>query len=90
MVIQYQSEDQNATCGPTTSGSRNIEGKVSWQLQDDNRIGSAVLFAVHLSKDWDIQPVCFATFRGIGTCHKPLNFTLYSRSLFSGWVHLHG
>lgn len=89
MVIRYQSEGQNVTCGPTTSGSRNIEGEVSWQLQHGNRIGSAVLF-VGLSKDWDLQPVCIATFRGIGTCHKPLNFTLYSRSLFSGLVHFTG
>lgn len=89
MVVEYQSKGQYVTCRPTTSGSRNIEGEVSWQLQHGNRIDSAVLL-VNLSKDWDIQPVCIATFRGIGPCYKPLNFTLYSRSLFSGLVHLHG
>lgn len=78
MVIRYQSEGQNVTCKPTTSGSRNIEGKVSWQLQPGNKTGSSEL-SVDPYKDWDLQPVCTATFRGIGPCSKPLHFTLYSK-----------
>lgn len=78
MVIRYQSEGQNVTCRPTTSGSRNIEGEVSWQLQHGNKTGSSEL-SVDPNKDWDLQPVCTATFRGIGPCTKPLHFTLYSK-----------
>lgn len=78
MVRRYQSEGQNVTCRPTTSGSRNIEGKVSWQLQHGNKTGSPEL-SVDPYKDWDLQPVCTATFRGIGTCSKPLHFILYSK-----------
>lgn len=76
--MQYQSEGQNAICEPTTSGSRNIEGKVSWQLQPGNKTDNA-----NLSVDpynWDLQPVCMATFKGIGECHKALQFILYSMS----------
>ncbi|XP_056869919.1 hemicentin-1-like [Takifugu flavidus] len=76
MVIPYQSKGQSVTCRPTTSGSRNIEGKVSWQLQDGNKTGSSEL-SVDPSKDWDLQPICTATFRGIGPCSKPFHFTLY-------------
>lgn len=86
MVIRHQSEGQNVTCGPSSSGSRNIEGKVSWQVQHGSKTGSAEL-SVDPSKDWDLQPVCTATFRGIGTCSKPLEFTLYSK--FPGSFLLH-
>lgn len=65
------------TCEPTTSGSRNIEGEISWQLQPGNETDAAALF-VDPSKDWDLQPVCVATFRGTGKCQKALQFTLYS------------
>lgn len=77
--MQYQSEGQNVICEPTTSGSRNIEGKVSWQLQPGNKTDSAKL-SVDPYKDWDLKPVCMATFKGIGECHKALQFTLYSMS----------
>lgn len=79
MVIRYQSEGQNVTCEPTTSGSRNIEGEVSWQPQPGIRTDSATL-PVDPSIDWDLQPVCMATFTGIGMCQKALQFTLYSTS----------
>lgn len=97
MVIRYQSEGQNVTCEPTSSGSRNIEGKVSWQLQPGNTTDSAKL-SVDPSTDWDLQPVCVATFSGIGNCHKAFQFTLYSTSFLlsfsctggvfsSSWLH---
>lgn len=79
MVIEFQSKVQNVTCEPTTSGSRNIVKKVSWQLQPGNNTDSAIL-SVDPCKDWDLQPVCMATFTGIGKCHKALQFTLYSTS----------
>lgn len=77
--MRYQSEGQNVICESTTSGSRNIEGKVSWQLQPGNKTDSATL-SVDPSKDWDLQAVCMATFTGIGKCHRALQFTLYSTS----------
>lgn len=98
MVIRYQSEGQNVTCEPTSSGSRNIEGKVSWQLQPGNTTDSAML-SVDPSTDWDLQPVCVATFSGIGKCHKAFQFMLYSTSFllcfsrtggvvfFTSWLH---
>ncbi|CAF90205.1 unnamed protein product, partial [Tetraodon nigroviridis] len=54
----------------------NIEGEVSWQPQPGIRTDSATL-PVDPSIDWDLQPVCMATFTGIGMCQKALQFTLY-------------
>lgn len=76
-MIRHQSEGQNVTCEPTSSGSRNIEGKISWQIQPGNTTHRAML-SVDPNKDWDLQPVCMATFRGIGKCQKAFQFTLYS------------
>lgn len=77
MVIEYQSRDHHATCRLTSSGSRNEEGKIFWQSQKDTKINRAEWF-LDIAAEWDLRPVCTATFKGIGPCQKHLNFTLYS------------
>lgn len=77
MVIQYQSRGQNATCKPTSTSSINKEGKIYWQVLQGTETDGAH-WLVDTDKDWDPRPVCTATFKGIGTCQKHLNFTLYS------------
>lgn len=77
MVIQYQGRGQNATCKPTSIGSRNKDGEIYWQVLQGTRTEGTSWF-VDTHKDWDPRPVCTATFKGIGTCQKHLDFTLYS------------
>ncbi|XP_044038551.1 hemicentin-2-like [Siniperca chuatsi] len=76
MVIQYQNAGHHATCKTGSINSSNIEEDVYWQVLPGIKINSTNLF-VDAHKDWDIKPVCTATFKGIGTCKKYLNVTLY-------------
>ncbi|XP_076608323.1 hemicentin-1 [Chaetodon auriga] len=76
MVIQYQSRGQSATCKPTSTGSRNKDGEIYWQVQQGTKTDGAS-WSADTHEDWDPRPQCTATFKGIGTCHKDLDFTLY-------------
>ncbi|XP_070779077.1 vascular cell adhesion protein 1 [Enoplosus armatus] len=75
MVIQYQGRGQYATCKPTPSGSRNLEGEIYWQGLPGIKINTTSWLVD--TQDWDPRPVCTATFVGIGKCQKYLNFDLY-------------
>ncbi|XP_070703581.1 hemicentin-1 [Pempheris klunzingeri] len=72
MVVQYQDSAPTATCTPMSTDDRNVE-EISWQ----GGMANNTVWLVDTHKDWDSRPVCTATFRGIGTCQKHLNFILY-------------
>lgn len=74
MVIQYQSKSQKAKCKATDT--RNVK-EIYWQVTTDKKVDNESWLA-DTHQDWDPRPVCAARFEGIGTCSKPLNFTLYS------------
>ncbi|KAM9346625.1 hemicentin-2-like [Symphorus nematophorus] len=76
MVVEYRGSGQTATCNATSTGARNLEGEVSWEVQGGVRTDSAS-WSVNTHEDWNESPVCTATFKGIGRCHKRLDFTLY-------------
>ncbi|XP_071389542.1 hemicentin-1 [Centroberyx affinis] len=73
MVVQYQREDL-ATCTPTSTISSNVK-EIYWQLPQGVINGTQWFDRSH--EDWDPRPVCTATFEGIGTCQKHLDFTMY-------------
>lgn len=75
MVLQYRSRSQPATCVPTSTNSTDVS-EIYWELHDGGRTVDGIWLA-DTTEDWDARPVCVATFRGIGTCHKPLDFILY-------------
>lgn len=76
MVIQYQGTSQTAKCQVTSTAITNVKNKY-WQIRKDDRIDNEDWRDVDTNKDWDLRPVCIATFVGIGTCQKHLKFTLY-------------
>ncbi|KAF3700028.1 Hemicentin-2 Precursor [Channa argus] len=74
MLIRYKNTSQSAKC-KVTSTDRNVK-ELYWQDTSGIKIfNESWLIDPH--KDWDPRPVCFATFVGIGKCHKHLNITLY-------------
>ncbi|KAM6965923.1 hemicentin-2-like [Tautogolabrus adspersus] len=74
MVIEYQGRSQNATCKAISNLSGNVK-EIYWQ--DKQGIKTSTSWSADTYKDWDPRPVCTATFEGIGSCQKRLNFTLY-------------
>ncbi|XP_068435511.1 hemicentin-2 isoform X2 [Clinocottus analis] len=76
MVVQYQSRGlRQAICKPTTANSTHLK-EIYWQV-DQGAKTEGMRWFVDTDKDWDPKPVCTATFNVIGTCQRPLNFTLY-------------
>lgn len=77
MVVRYQSKGlRRAICTPASADSTHLK-EMYWQVaQGDKTNGTSWL--ADTDQDWDPRPVCTATFNVIGTCQKPLNFTLYS------------
>ncbi|XP_078140645.1 hemicentin-1 [Centroberyx gerrardi] len=73
MVVQYQRENL-ATCTPTSTISSNVK-EIYWQFLQGVINDSQWFDQSH--EDWDPRPVCTATFEGIGTCQKHLDFTMY-------------
>lgn len=76
MVIQHKGEGQPATCKPMQTVNRNVK-EIYWQVLKGIKTNNRTWFA-NTYDDWDPAPTCTATFDGIGTCQKSLNFTLYS------------
>ncbi|XP_051243699.1 hemicentin-1 [Dicentrarchus labrax] len=75
MVIEYQSRGQNATCKAASTDSSNVDGEIHWTVQGVKTDSTSWFADTH--KDWDPEPFCYGTFKGIGKCGKRLNFTLY-------------
>ncbi|XP_028267964.1 hemicentin-2 [Parambassis ranga] len=75
MVMQHQSGRQIATCMATSSSSSNLQ-EIYW-TSTKGTIADNTTWWPDSHKDWDARPVCKATFKGIGQCHKTLNFILY-------------
>uniref|UniRef100_A0A3P9K4V3 Ig-like domain-containing protein n=1 Tax=Oryzias latipes TaxID=8090 RepID=A0A3P9K4V3_ORYLA len=74
MVLQYQSGEQQATCGPTSTESSNVK-KIYWKANQSSINGTN--WTPDTKEDWDPKPVCHGVFNGIGECQKPLHYTLY-------------
>ncbi|XP_075942835.1 vascular cell adhesion protein 1-like [Anarhichas minor] len=73
MVLPYKARSlQNATCTPTPSASTHLRD-IYWQGARTN----STTWSSYASEDWDLKPVCTATFEVKGTCQKHLNYTLY-------------
>lgn len=73
MLLQYQSVEKIAMC-KTVASPANVRD-IHWQISDIDV--SSEVWIPDTQKDWDPRPVCIATFAGIETCQKSLNFTLY-------------
>ncbi|KAM7387112.1 hypothetical protein PAMA_009640 [Pampus argenteus] len=69
MVIPYQGNAMSVAC---VTNSTNVKD-LYWQGVKTN----STIWRVDTHNDWDLSPVCTATFEGIGTCQKPLTFILY-------------
>ncbi|KAF7665990.1 hypothetical protein LDENG_00122260 [Lucifuga dentata] len=76
MVVQYQGQGLEATCSPTSPESTNVK-EIYWQVSQGIIKGTRLF--VSTREDWDPRPVCTATFVGIGTCSKPLDFIIYKK-----------
>ncbi|KAK2833282.1 hypothetical protein Q5P01_017171 [Channa striata] len=72
MVIQYKNTSQYAKCKSTDSNVKDIYWQDTKGVKTFNES-----WLIDINKDWDLRPVCFAVFNGIGECHKQLNVTLY-------------
>ncbi|CAK6971170.1 uncharacterized protein LOC128379280 [Scomber scombrus] len=71
LLIPYSSNTKNVTCTPA-SANKNFKA-LYWH--GVNTTGAT--WQVDTHKDWDLIPVCNATFDGIGTCSKRFDFILY-------------
>ncbi|XP_069381356.1 hemicentin-1 [Paralichthys olivaceus] len=75
MVIPYRGPTQIAECRVTSESARNVEA-IYWEVLQGTVI-NAENWSADTSEDWDPRPVCIATFTGLGTCHKAVNYTLF-------------
>uniref|UniRef100_A0A8C3AI26 Ig-like domain-containing protein n=1 Tax=Cyclopterus lumpus TaxID=8103 RepID=A0A8C3AI26_CYCLU len=76
MVVRYQSRGlRPAICTLTPADYTHLK-EMYWQVGQGDTTDGMSWFA-DTDRDWDPRPVCIATFSVIGTCQKPLNFTLY-------------
>ncbi|XP_068605961.1 vascular cell adhesion protein 1 [Brachionichthys hirsutus] len=73
MVVEYQSGARAAFCVPKLPDRSVV---VHWQVRHGRKINGAS-WEADTQRDWDPRPACAATFKGIGTCRKHLDFTLY-------------
>ncbi|KAK9534774.1 hypothetical protein VZT92_007197 [Zoarces viviparus] len=76
MVVPYKGGgQQRATCTPTPSASPHLLD-IYWQVGQGDRTNNTTWFT-DASEDWDLKPVCTATFTVTGPCQKHLDYTLY-------------
>ncbi|KAK5856116.1 hypothetical protein PBY51_007735 [Eleginops maclovinus] len=87
MVVQYQAREQNVTCKPKSTNKRHLK-EIYWEVRQ-GAITKNSIWSVDTNEDWDLKPVCTATFNITGICKKHLNFTLYKTpdSVFVSTVH---
>lgn len=78
MVISFNGTGPTATCKQTSTTTTNVK-EIYWDVDGSRRTNNESWNA-DTHEDWNADPVCIATFEGLGTCRKPLNFTLYSMS----------
>ncbi|XP_050930005.1 hemicentin-1 [Lates calcarifer] len=75
MVISFNGTGPTATCKQTSTTTTNVK-EIYWDVDGSRRTNNESWNA-DTHEDWNADPVCIATFEGLGTCRKPLNFTLY-------------
>ncbi|XP_029365347.1 hemicentin-1-like [Echeneis naucrates] len=74
MLAHCKETPQTVTCKPTSSSKRHLK-EIYWQHGDAKTSSGSLKIGSH--GDWDRQPVCHASFFGLGRCSKALNFTFF-------------
>ncbi|XP_076000468.1 hemicentin-1 [Genypterus blacodes] len=75
MVVPYDEALDLATCLPSPTASPNVK-EIIWKI-GGTVIHNTSLFVDNKVLDWDAEPVCIATFEGLSTCTRALDFTMY-------------
>ncbi|KAM9843239.1 uncharacterized protein ACBR49_012459 [Aulostomus maculatus] len=75
LVVEYNEENQKATCDAPSTDPANVK-EIYWEVQRDVKINNRT-WLVDSHRDWNAVPTCIVKFEGIGTLKKSLNFTLY-------------